>query len=41
MDKIGLKLPESEIKFLEWYSKKYASSKAGVYRDATLKAFQK
>lgn len=41
MNQIGIKLPIEEIKFLDWYSKKTANSKAGIYRDATLTAFQK
>lgn len=41
MDQIGIKLPIEDIKFLEWYSKRTANSKAGIYREATLQAFQK
>ena len=41
MDQIGIKLQIEDIKFLEWYSKRTANSKAGIYREATLHAFQK
>ncbi len=41
MGQISVKLPEEELVFLEWYTKKHASPKASVYRDATIEHFRK
>lgn len=41
MGQISIKLPDEELNFLEWYTKKHASPKASVYRDATIEHFRK
>jgi hypothetical protein len=40
MDQISIKLPKSEMDFLDWYTKKHAIPKASLYRDITLETFR-
>ena len=40
MDQISIKLPKSEMDFLDWYTKKHAIAKASLYRDVTLDTFR-
>ncbi len=40
MKQLGVKLPEEDMNFLEWYSQKYATPKSVVYRETTLDAFK-
>ena len=40
MDQISIKLPKSEMDFLDWYTKKHAIAKASLYRDITLDTFR-
>lgn len=41
MNQLGIKLPEAEMKFLEWYAKEFSTPKAALYRDKTLNTFRK
>ena len=40
MDQISIKLPKSEMDFLDWYTKKHGIAKASLYRDVTLDSFR-
>lgn len=40
MGQLSIKLPDEEIEFLEWYTKKHASPKASTYRDVTIEHFR-
>jgi hypothetical protein len=40
MDQISIKLPKSEMDFLDWYTKKHTIAKATLYRDITLDTFR-
>ena len=40
MDQISIKLPKSEMDFLDWYTKKHPIAKASLYRDITLDTFR-
>lgn len=40
MGQLSIKLPDEEIEFLNWYTKKHASPKASIYRDVTLDYFR-
>ncbi len=39
MRQLGIKIPENDMEFLDWYSKKYATPKSVVYREITMGAF--
>ena len=40
MGQLSIKLPDEEIAFLDWYTKRHASPKASVYRDVTIEHFR-
>ncbi len=41
MKQIAFKLPDEEIEFLDWYSKKTGTPKGSFYRQLTLNEFKK
>ena len=40
MAQISFKVPEEELKFLKWYSKKSANSISTIYREVTIETYK-